>query len=84
MTSTITASLLTRYWYCDNLPLTPRLVSRVDPEISSEGRYKCMLNISLSGVGEGKKALTISREEVYLAMRRDLGRIRGHLLQAKL
>ena len=36
------------------------------------------LNISLSGVGEGKKALTISREEVSLAMRRDLGRIRGH------
>ena len=33
--------------------------------------------------GEDKRTVTIIREEVYLAMRRDLGRIRGHLVQAK-
>jgi hypothetical protein len=40
--------------------------------------------MELGGTGEDKKTVTISREEVYLAMRRDLGRIRGHLVQAKL
>ena len=39
---------------------------------------------SLGGAGEDKKTVTIIREEVYLAMRPDPGRIRGQLVKAKL
>ncbi|HXB74533.1 MAG TPA: hypothetical protein VNY05_40230 [Candidatus Acidoferrales bacterium] len=52
----------------------------MDHDISSEEKGTC----SLGGAGQDKKTVTIIREEVYLAMRRDLGRIRGHLVHAKL
>jgi hypothetical protein len=71
------ASLLTRYFYCDNLPSL--LVWGAGWITKYRARTK-----ELGGTGEDKKTVTISREEVYLAMRRDLGRIRGHLLQVKL
>lgn len=38
----------------------------------------------LGGADQGRKTLTISREEVFGAMKRDLGRIRGHLATARL
>jgi sugar phosphate isomerase/epimerase len=38
----------------------------------------------LGGANEGTKTITISREEVFGAMKRDLGRIRGYLAAAKL
>lgn len=36
----------------------------------------------LGGAGAGKKQITISREEVYAAMKRDLTTLRGHMAKA--
>ena len=38
----------------------------------------------LGGAGAGKREIAIAREEVYAAMKRDLGRLRGYLAQAGL
>jgi len=38
----------------------------------------------LGGASEGKREISIPREEVYAAMKRDLGKLRGYLAQANL
>ncbi len=48
------------------------------------GPLQLHFEYSLGGAGGGKRELTIPREQVYAAMQRDLGRLRGYATQAGL
>ena len=48
------------------------------------GPLQLHFEYSLGGAGGGKRELTIPREEVYAAMKRDLGSLRGYAAQAGL
>ena len=48
------------------------------------GPLQLHFEYGLGGAGGGKRELTIPREEVYAAMKRDLGRLRGFVAQAGL
>jgi hypothetical protein len=51
---------------------------------SFHGPLQLHFEYSLGGAGGGKREITIPREEVYAAMKRDLGRLRSYVAQAGL
>jgi sugar phosphate isomerase/epimerase len=49
-----------------------------------DGPLQLHFEYSLGGAGGGKREITIPKEEVYAAMRRDLGKLRSYVAQAGL
>lgn len=49
-----------------------------------QGPLQLHFEYPLGGANSGKREITIPREEVYAAMKRDLARLRGYLAQARL
>jgi sugar phosphate isomerase/epimerase len=49
-----------------------------------DGPLQLHFEYSLGGAGAGKREISIPREEVYAAMKHDLGKLRGYLAQAEL
>jgi sugar phosphate isomerase/epimerase len=49
-----------------------------------DGPLQLHFEYSLGGAGGGKRQITIPKEEVYAAMKRDLGKLRGYVAQAGL
>jgi hypothetical protein len=53
-------------------------------EAGFSGPLQMHFEYPLGGAHDGKRQLTISRQEVFAAIKRDLGVLRGYLAQAGL
>jgi len=53
-------------------------------EAGFDGPLQLHFEYPLGGADGGKKTLTLGRGEVFAAMKRDLGKLRGYLAQANL